>query len=172
MEINRTKTRPASGGKHRLLLILASLIISWTTPDLFSQQSGIVNVIEPAPESIYVASTLYYVYTDGEFREAILTKEPELIGGKDLMETLIRLNMRYPDVAKEKKIGGTVLISVVIDAQGYMEDAFVHEGIGGGCNDEALRAVKLMNKVGFEPGEIDGIPVTVKFDIPITFLPQ
>ena len=80
--------------------------------------------------------------------------------------------MRYPDVAREKKIGGTVLISVVIDAQGNMEDAFVHEGIGGGCNDEALRAVKLMNKVGFEPGEIDGRPVTVKFDIPITFRPQ
>ena len=114
----------------------------------------------------------FYVYQDGAFREAIVTKEPELIGGKDLMETLIKLNIRYPDHAKEKKIGGTVVVSVVIDSIGQMEDAFIKEGIGGGCNDEALRAVRLMQKIGFTAGEQDGRPVTVMFDIPITFLPQ
>ena len=123
-------------------------------------------------ETIQVSTPPFYVYENGEFKEAVLTKEPELIGGKDLMETLIRLNIRYPDKAKEEKIGGTVLVSVVIDSLGQMDDVFIHEGVGGGCNDEALRAVKLMHKVGFTPGEINGIPVIVKFDIPITFLPQ
>lgn len=37
-----------------------------------------------------------------------------------------------------------------------MEDAFIHEGIGGGFNDEALRAVKLLGKTGFEPGRLKG----------------
>lgn len=129
------------------------------------------NPVANAGENIQLSSP-FYVYEDGEFREAILTKEPELVGGKDLMETLIKLNIRYPDQAKEKKIGGKVVVSVVIDSLGQMEDSFIKEGIGGGCNDEALRAVRLMQKIGFTPGEQDGRPVSVMFDIPITFLPR
>ncbi len=121
---------------------------------------------------IDVSETTYFVYKDGEFVEGVLSKAPELIGGRDLMETLITLNIRYPEKAKEKKIGGTVLVTVVIDADGNMEDAFIHEGIGGGCNDEALRAVRLLDRTGFEPGEIRGNAVTVMYDIPITFMPR
>lgn len=153
-------------------MLVAGIVFLFTAPVLSSQQTGIQKRNLTATENIQVSSPPFYVYENGEFKEALLSKEPELIGGKDLMETLIKLNIRYPDKAKELRIGGTVLISVVIDSLGQMEDVFVHEGVGGGCNDEALRAVKLMNKVGFEPGEIDGKPVTVKFDIPITFLPQ
>ncbi|MEP6793729.1 MAG: energy transducer TonB [Saprospiraceae bacterium] len=116
--------------------------------------------------------TVYYIYKDGMYKEAALTKEPELIGGHSLMETLITLNIRYPDIARQKKIGGTVMVSVVIDADGNLEDAYIHEGIGGGCNDEALRAVRLLDQTGFEPAEIKGKAVTVKYDIPITFLPK
>jgi TonB family protein len=116
--------------------------------------------------------TVYYMYKDGGYRETVLTKEPELVGGQSLMETLITLNIRYPDLARQKKIGGTVMVSVVIDADGNMEDAYIHEGIGGGCNDEALRAVRLLDQTGFEPAEIKGKAVTVKYDIPITFLPK
>lgn len=156
--------------RSALLLLLSAFLLSFSSPSLSSQHPGDVNKL--TEDQIQVASPPFFVYENGKFREAILTKEPELIGGKELMETLITLNIRYPDAAREKLIGGVVVISVVIDSTGKMEDAFIHEGIGGGCNDEALRAVKLMDKVGFYPGEIDGRPVTVKFDIPITFMPK
>ena len=154
------------------LLLVTPVFFSCSTLGLTNSLAGTSKTSFGGFDGIQDTSQPFYVLQDGEFVEASLTKEPELIGGKDLMETLIKLNIRYPDVAKEKKIGGTVLISVVIDELGQMEDAFVHEGIGGGCNDEALRAVKIMNRVGFEPGEMNGVPVTVRFDIPITFLPQ
>ena len=154
------------------LLIMMTVVLACLSFDLSSQYPDKAAPVTAELESIQVSSTPFYIFENGEFKEAVLTKEPELIGGKELMETLIRLNIRYPDVAKEKRIGGTVLVSVVIDSLGQMEDVFIHEGIGGGCNEEALRAVKLMNKVGFEPGELNGKAVTVKFDIPITFLPQ
>lgn len=153
-----------------LVLLLSMFLFSFPAPRLTSQHSGAMKSV--AEEKIQVAERPFFVYENGMFREAILTKEPELIGGKELMETLISLNIRYPDAAREKLIGGLVLISVVIDNTGRMEDVFVHEGIGGGCNDEALRAVRLMDKVGFTPGELNGKPVTVRFDIPITFLPK
>lgn len=167
---HRTSHKFRLYNRTALVLLLSAFLLSFSSPDLSSQQPGTVKSL--AEEKIQVAEQPFFVYENGKFREAILTKEPELIGGKDLMETLITLNIRYPDAAREKLIGGLVLISVVIDSTGKMEDAFVHEGIGGGCNDEALRAVKIMDKVGFYPGEIDGKPVTVKFDIPITFMPK
>ena len=163
MRINRLR---------KTLVIFSTVLLACLSTDLTSQYPANVAPVSSELESIQVSSTPFYIYENGEFKEAVLSKEPELIGGKELMETLIRLNIRYPDVAKEKKIGGTVNVSVVIDSLGQMEDVFIHEGIGGGCNEEALRAVKLMNKVGFEPGELNGKAVTVKFDIPITFLPQ
>lgn len=156
----------------RFLFFLLAFTISWLVPATSKTQQGEFKKTGTAVDEVQVFKTIYYVYHDGEFKETILSKEPELIGGKDLMENLIRLNTQYPEVAKSKKIGGTVLISVVIDDEGRMEDVFIHEGIGGGCNDEALRSVKLLDHTGFEPGEIDGKPVTVKFDIPLTFLPQ
>ncbi|HUR32080.1 MAG TPA: energy transducer TonB [Saprospiraceae bacterium] len=150
-------------------LLITMLLFAFLSPSLSSQQ---ISPSGKAGSEIQVSETLYYVYENGEFREKILSKAPEMVGGKDLMETLIKLNMRYPEKAKEMRLGGTVIVSVVIDETGKMDDVFISEGIGGGCNDEALRAVRLMDKMGFEPGELNGRPVTVKFDIPITFLPQ
>ena len=116
--------------------------------------------------------TTYYILRDGVYEEVVLSQVPEFMGGDEAMELLLQLNIRYPDAAREQKIGGTVLVSVVINEEGQMEDAFIHEGIGGGCNDEALRAVKLLDKTGFEPGRLKGKTVTVKYDIPITFRPE
>jgi len=116
--------------------------------------------------------TIYYILRDGVYEEVVLSHVPEFIGGDEAMELLLQLNIRYPDAAREQKIGGTVRVSVVLNEEGQMEDAFIHEGIGGGCNDEALRAVKLLDKTGFEPGRLKGKAVTVKFDIPITFRPE
>ena len=116
--------------------------------------------------------TTYYILRDGVFEEAVLSQNPEFSRGDEAMELLLQLNIRYPDAAREQKIGGTVRVSVVINEEGQMVDAFIHEGIGGGCNDEALRAVKLLDKTGFEPGYLNGKAVTVKFDIPITFRPE
>ena len=116
--------------------------------------------------------TTYYILRDGVYEETVLSQNPEFLGGEEAMELLLQLNIRYPDAARAQKIGGTVRVSVVINEEGQMEDAFIHEGIGGGCNDEALRAVKLLGKTGFEPGHLKGKTVTVKFDIPITFRPE
>ena len=125
---------------------------------------------QAAPESSL--ETTYYILRDGVYEEVVLSKVPEFKAGDEAMELLLQLNIRYPDAAREQKIGGTVLVSVVLNEEGQMEDAFIHEGIGGGCNDEALRAVKLLDTTGFEPARLKGKAVAVKFDIPFTFRPE
>lgn len=39
-------------------------------------------------------------------------------------------------------------------------------GIGGGCDEEAIRAVKTAK---FQPGMQRGRPVSVRYSLPITF---
>ncbi|NBC65150.1 MAG: TonB family protein, partial [Bacteroidetes bacterium] len=75
-------------------------------------------------------------------------------------------NIRYPEMAKEAGIEGTVYVQFVVSENGNVEDAKVIRGIGGGADEEALRVVK---EATFEPGYQDGKPIRVQYSIPIQF---
>jgi len=81
-------------------------------------------------------------------------------------------HIRYPPLARERGINGTVYITVIVNEYGKLEDAFIFRGIGAGCDEETLRVVKLIGQNGFEPAQLDGIPVKVKYDIPMRFILQ
>lgn len=87
---------------------------------------------------------------------------PEPIGGiKEIQERI-----KYPTEAKIKGIEGKVYILVVVDDWGDVEEAQVLEGIGGGCDEAALKAVK---ETKFIPGKDKGKYVKVQVAIPIVF---
>ena len=73
----------------------------------------------------------------------------------------------YPDKAQKAGIEGRVIVQFVVNEKGEVENPKVIRGIGGGCDEEALRVVKLAK---FEPGEQRGVPVRVQFTIPIVFM--
>jgi protein TonB len=50
---------------------------------------------------------------------------------------------------------------------GSITDVRVRRGIGGGCDEEALRVIKAMPK--WIPGKQSGQPVNVQYDLPIKF---
>lgn len=80
-------------------------------------------------------------------------------------------NIHYPDAAIAKGIEGRVLIKFVINEDGAISDVTLSKGIGGGCDEEALRVVKNMPK--WAPGSNDGKSVKVFFTQPIRFrLPE
>src|SRR5678816_157950 len=70
--------------------------------------------------------TTYYILRDGVYEEVVLSQVPEFMGGDEAMELLLQLNIRYPDAAREQKIGGTVWVSVVINEEGQMELSLIH----------------------------------------------
>ncbi|WP_374948292.1 M56 family metallopeptidase [Mucilaginibacter sp.] len=51
-------------------------------------------------------------------------------------------NTRYPAKAFEKKVDGYVLISLKLNAAHKITDMKVDKGIGAGCDEEAIRALK------------------------------
>lgn len=110
----------------------------------------------------------YFVFKDGSYVEAELDKKPEIIGG---IGALYR-NIRYPAYARQHGIQGTVIITVIVNEFGKLEDAFITSRVGGGCDEEALRAVKNADQLGFAPAELNGLAVKVKYDIPLKFTLQ
>ena len=70
-------------------------------------------------------------------------------------------------MAKESGIQGTVYMSFVVEKDGHITDVKVVRGIGGGCDEEAVRVIKSMPN--WKPGKQRGRSVRVQFSMPIKF---
>ena len=92
---------------------------------------------------------------------------PEFPGGEQAMMDFVAKNVTYPKEAMEKEISGRVLVGFIVEKDGSITETEVVKGIGGGCDEEALRVVKAMPK--WKPGKQEGKPVRVHFLLPIIF---
>ncbi len=95
-------------------------------------------------------------------RWIIVERMPELIGGQKSLQKLIQ----YPDSAYANGIEGKVIVTIVVNEKGRVEDPVIKRGIGGGCDEEALRVVR---EARFTPGTSRGNPVKIRMDVPVTF---
>ena len=76
-------------------------------------------------------------------------------------------NLHYPSLARNKNIEGRVVVKFVVDEDGAVACPMIVKGIGGGCDEEALRVISEMPC--WEPALQNGIPVRVYFTLPIQF---
>jgi protein TonB len=79
-------------------------------------------------------------------------------------------NISYPQAARDAGMEGRVVLQFVVNEDGSISDAMVLRGIGGGCDDEALRVVQQMPK--WKAGRQNGKTVKVLFRIPVVFTLQ
>lgn len=94
-------------------------------------------------------------------------KMPEYPGGKIGLTRYLKDNVEYPKVAQENNITGTVTVYFVVDVDGSVTDVKIIKGIGGGCDEEAVKTIMEMRK--WKPGMNGGHPVPVGIALPITF---
>ena len=99
---------------------------------------------------------------------AVVEQMPEFIGGQIALENFIIVNLVYPTLAKTSGIMGTVYIEFTVKADGSVTDVKVMRGIGSGCDQEAVRVVKLSTK-RWTPGKQGGKNIDVKMTLPINF---
>ena len=102
---------------------------------------------------------------DGVF--VLVETMPEFPGGENAMYKYLVDNLKYPEQAKKEKITGKVYISFVVERDGSISNAEVLRGIGGGCDEEALRVVRNMPK--WKPGTQRNKPVRVQYTLPLNF---
>lgn len=79
----------------------------------------------------------------------------------------IQERIKYPEIAKKANIQGRVYVQFIVNEQGEVEDPVILRGIGGGCDEEALRVIK---DTKFSPGLQRGRPVRVRYSLPIVFM--
>ncbi|MEO8761773.1 MAG: energy transducer TonB, partial [Bacteroidia bacterium] len=72
------------------------------------------------------------------------------------------------EMAREADISGKVYVNFIIDENGNVLKSTILNGIGYGCNEEALRVIKLMPK--WTPGMNNGKRVKVSFNQIIYFM--
>lgn len=74
----------------------------------------------------------------------LAAEQPAHPGGVDAYRTYLLQNVRYPEAAKVKNVSGDVFVRFVVDEAGRILDAKAAKVIGAGCDEEALRLVRLM----------------------------
>ncbi|AFL82789.1 TonB family protein [Belliella baltica DSM 15883] len=97
----------------------------------------------------------------------VVENAPNPPGGMEGWNEYLRKNLKYPTQARRMGIEGTVYVVFVVNTDGSIQDVDVLRGIGGGCDEEALRVVKAAPK--WEPGKQRGRPVRVRMRLPIRF---
>jgi len=93
--------------------------------------------------------------------------QPEFPGGMQALHLYLKNNINYPEQAKNVGISGTVYISFVVERDGSVTNILLWRGIGGGCDEEALRVVESMPR--WNPGLQNTMPVRVQMTLPIEF---
>lgn len=100
----------------------------------------------------------------------VVESMPEFPGGESALYGYLAENIKYPQMAKESGIQGRVFVTFVVERDGSVTDVRVLRGIGGGCDEEAIRVVQNMPK--WTPGKQRGKSVRVQYNLPVKFTLQ
>ncbi len=98
----------------------------------------------------------------------IVEDMPSFPGGEGALFKYLGENIKYPAMAKDAGITGTVFVTFVVKEDGSVSGVRVLRGIGGGCDEEAVRVVQAMPK--WKPGKQRGKAVRVQYNLPIRFV--
>ncbi len=97
----------------------------------------------------------------------VVERMPEFPGGIDGFAKFLGYYIRYPADARQNGTHGRVVLNFVVERDGRLTNLKVYRGIGDGCDEEALRVMKLSPH--WNPGMQNGKPVRVAYNIPIAF---
>ncbi len=98
----------------------------------------------------------------------VVEQMPQFPGGEKEMMKFIKANLKYPVIAQEMGVSGTVIVNFVVGRDGKISRIKVMRGIGSGCDEEAIRVLEKMP--AWSPGKQGGKPVLVSYTIPIKFV--
>ena len=79
-----------------------------------------------------------------EYQIFDIQKPPSFPGGERELLKYLAENIKYPPLARENNIQGSVALSFVIQKDGSVSDVSVLKDIGGGCGKEAERLIGIM----------------------------
>lgn len=88
-------------------------------------------------------------------------------GGMAEFYKFLGKNLEYPNQARRMGIEGRVYLQFTVNKQGEISDIVVTRGIGGGCDEEAIRVLKESPR--WSPGKQRGVPVKSRMNFAVVF---
>lgn len=88
-------------------------------------------------------------------------------GGMGKFYKWLGRRIKYPAQAKRMGVEGKVFVQFIIELDGKLSNVKVVRGIGGGCDEEAVRVLK--SSPDWKPAKQRGRPVRMQMVIPISF---
>lgn len=110
------------------------------------------------------------VFDDETVTDEIFTvveDQPMPLGGITTFYESVGNNLKYPAQARSLGIEGKVFVQFVVDKEGKLTEVKAVKGIGGGCDEEAVRVIS--ESANWNPGKQRGQNVNVRMILPITF---
>ncbi len=93
--------------------------------------------------------------------------EPTFPGGKEAWDAYLIKNVHYPMLARQVNINGRVIVEFDVQKDGSIANVKINKGLGAGCDEEALRAVKASPR--WNPAYYKGKAVPYTFTLPVRF---
>ncbi len=158
------------------LLIFAFLLVG---PQIFAQERTTNRHVDSAIICIrlyrYPLFDNDIVFDDFDYEEDVdeeqvfvsVEQMPEFPGGMEALRKYIADHIKYPEIAKENEIEGTVVVKFIINRDGTVSKVSVIRGVDPVLDSEAVRVVRTLPK--FKPGMNCGRRVKVWFTLPVVF---
>ena len=89
------------------------------------------------------------------------------VKGFNTINDYVRENIRYPALALQQIISGTVKVTFIIEKNGIASNFTIVKPLAGGCNEETIR---LLKNIQWEPGYKEGKPVRTLSNYTLTFI--
>ncbi|HOG24587.1 MAG TPA: energy transducer TonB [Bacteroidales bacterium] len=116
----------------------------------------------------YISYTPEEVVEEEEIPVAIVEEKPTFLGGDENTFTKwVFDRIVYPEVAKENGVQGRVVLSFIVDADGYVKNVTVLRGVDPSIDKEAVRVVSSSPR--WKPGRQRDKNVRVRYNFPLNF---
>lgn len=107
--------------------------------------------------------------SSSKYDTLLYSRPPLYPGGTDHMVRQWMNNLEYPAEAVRKGVQGDVKLEVHISEDGKMTNITVLQGIGFGCDEEAVRIFKLLSGEWIPALDKEGKPTAAAFEVPFKF---
>ena len=149
--------------------VIAPVFITTEEEPDEAQPEVVLDLVDLTDDDIkeIIESTDDYVEEIETVWSGVLESKPEPLNGYKAFYEFIGKNLKYPRRARQVGVEGKVFIQFKIDEFGNITEPKIVRGIGMGCDEEALRVIKMLPP--WKPGKQRGKAVRVMMVLPLTF---
>ncbi|HEX9938814.1 MAG TPA: energy transducer TonB [Longimicrobium sp.] len=145
---------------RRSNLVLAAVALLAAAGNLQAQQSGAASQQATSPAAVVDTAG---VDTAAVYDGDDVTTPPVLDNRDVVVRALLR---NYPDALRNQGISGSATVQAVIDRRGRVEAARVTSATIPEFGQASVAVVRAMR---FRPAMVNGVPVRVRVDMPVSF---